>query len=90
MDNRLEATGGFSEKYKDYKLEVNFPDEWLGLVVEEKREALIEVLAQDPRPSYQNVPERIYGMEFAEYEVKFRVNSKQLNVSKVELRTQRD
>lgn len=86
VDNRSEAIGGFSERYKDYKLEVSFPDEWLRLVNEEKRQALLEVLEQDPRPSYQNAPERIYGMEFGEYEVKFRVEGKALNVCKVELR----
>ena len=65
---------------------MNFPDEWLRVVDEEKRQALLEVLEQDPRPSYQNAPERIYGMEFGEYEVKFRVEGKALNVCKVELR----
>lgn len=86
VDQRPEAVGGFSEQYKDYELEVDFPEEWLSKVSEEKREALIEVLGQDPRPSYQNDPKRTYGMEFADYEVKFNVEGKRLRVCKVEPR----
>lgn len=86
VDQRPEAVGGFCEQYKDYELEVDFPEEWLSKVSKEKREALIEVLGQDPRPSYQNDPERTYGMEFADYEVKFNVEGKRLRVCKVEPR----
>ena len=53
-------------------------------VSEDKREALVAVLAADPRPSYQNDPEREYGMSFAEYEVKFRVEGKRLKVTAIE------
>ena len=52
-------------------------------VKEEKRKALVAVLAADPRPSYQNDPEREYGMSFAEYEVKFKVDGKNLTVTSV-------
>ena len=61
-------------------------DEVLDVVAEEKREALKSVLAHDPRPSYQNDPERIYGMEFAGYEVKFRVEDGILYVTDIEQR----
>lgn len=86
VDSKPEAIGGFADSNKDYGLEVEFPKEWLELVPLEKREALIQVLAQDPRPSYQSDPQRIYGMEFAMLEVKFKVEGKRLMVYKVEPR----
>lgn len=86
VDCQTEATDGFAKENKDYKLEVNFPEEWLKVVPEEKREGLIQVLSQDPRPSYQTDPERIYGMEFAHLEVKFHVKEKILTVCKIEER----
>ena len=45
----------------------------------DKRSSLIEVLEQDPRPAYQNDPERVYGFTFAEYEVKFKVQGDELD-----------
>ena len=64
-----------------------FREVWLSLVPEEKRKALNQVLAQDPRPSYQTDAARIYGMEFAELEVKFKVKDNILTVCKVEVRS---
>ena len=49
----------------------------------EKREALLGVLAQDPRPSYQSDPERIYGAAFGGLEVRFRVSGEVLTVLEV-------
>ena len=83
VDSQPEAVGGFADQYKSYELEVIFPDEWLKRVPEEKREALIQVLKQDPRPSYQSDESRIYGMEFAQLEVKFTVKDHILTVYKV-------
>ena len=79
-DSHPEATGGFSDKTKNHHLDVMIPAEFLEQVEEEKREALKAVLMHDPRPSYQNDPNRIYGMEFAGYEVKFRVEDGILSV----------
>ena len=62
VDAHPEAKGGFAEEVKDYRLEVEFPEEWLKLIPEEKRAVLLEILAQDARPSYQKDEERIYGM----------------------------
>ena len=50
------------------------------MVPVDKREVLVQILSQDPRPSYQNDPERIYGMEYAGMEVKFRVEGDVLQV----------
>lgn len=90
VDSHPEAVGGFTDQNKDYELEVIFPEEWLELVPKEKRKALIQVLEQDPRPAYQTDPTRLYGMEFAELEVKFRVEEKKLTVCKVEPRLLRN
>ena len=48
-----------------------------------KGETLFQILSQDPRPSYQNDPGRIYGMEYAGMEVKFRVQGRQLEVCEI-------
>ena len=85
-DSHPKALGGFTEVTKEYALRVEFPEARLALVEAEKREPLLAVLAQDPRPSYQKDPERIYGMEFAGYEVRFRVREGVLTVQSVDRR----
>ena len=65
-DCHPEATGSFTEYSKDHHLNVEFPEELLERIPGESREALIAVLADDPRPAYQNDPERSYGMPFGE------------------------
>lgn len=82
-DCHPEAVGGFADRFVDYRLEVVFPEEWLRVVPESKREALIGVLAGDPRPAYQKDPQRVYGMRFGESEVHFRVEGEVLTVVRV-------
>lgn len=84
-DSLPDATGGFTDNLDERRLEVNFPTDLLDRVKEDKRDSLIAVLSADPRPSYQNDPEREYGMRFAEYEVKFRVEDKLLTVTSITL-----
>ena len=69
---------------KDYKLDVNFPEMYLEQIPAEKRAALIQILEQDPRPSYQKDPVRIYGMSYAGMEIHFRVDKETLYVTEVE------
>ena len=83
-DSIPDAVGGFTESLEERRLEVEFPSDLFERVNEGKREALKAVLAADPRPSYQSDPEREYGMRFAEYEVKFKVEGKRLTVTEVE------
>ena len=83
-DLREDATGSFAEEFKDYALEVNFPEDLLHLFPEEKRAGIFAVLSDDPRPSYQDDPERIYGVSFAGYNVQFKVSEKTLTVISVE------
>lgn len=72
-DCQPEATGGFTDTAGDFLLKVEFPPELLSMVPEDRQEALIGVLRHDPRPSYQRKPERVYGMEFAGVNVRFKV-----------------
>ena len=79
-DSHPEASDGFTAQTIQHHLEVDFPAELLDRVPVDKRTALTGVLAQDPRPSYQDDPERIYGFPFAGMELRFRVEGNQLTV----------
>ena len=79
-DSHPEALGGFAAVPAGETLEVVIPPELLEKVPESRREALRGVLAQDPRPHYQEDPERIYGFGFAGMEVKFSVEGNRLTV----------
>lgn len=79
-DCHPDATGGFTDTAEDFLLNVVFPDELLTKLPENKRQAAIGVLSHDPRPSYQRNPERIYGLQFAGVDIRFRVLDKTLTV----------
>ena len=83
-DCHPEALGGFAESTPWHGLEVEMPSELLAKVPADKRRALLAVLAQDPRPSYQADPTRVYGMSFASLQVKFQVQDGMLKVVDVE------
>ncbi len=80
VDCHPDASGGFALQVKEGVLPVDFPPELLERVPEDRREALTAVLAQDPRPAYQNTPGRVYGMSFAGLEVRFAVQDGRLTV----------
>ena len=86
-DCRPEATAGFTVRAMP-TLTVEFPPALLALVPEDGREALLGVLAQDPRPRYQDDPERVYGMGFGGQNVRFRVEGDTLYVCAVEAETE--
>lgn len=80
-DCHPEAAGGFSDAVREYALEVDFPEELLARMPESKHAAIIEVLSQDPRPGYRhNDPERVFGVAFAGYDIRFKVEEKLLHV----------
>ena len=83
-DARPDAVGGFSDAVRENTLTVVFPPELAEGLPSDLREALTELLAEDPRPHYQDDPERIYGFPFAGYEVRFRVQGRELTVLSVE------
>ena len=82
-DSRPSAKEGFTSSGWERMLNVDFPQALLDKVPRRCRTALIEVLRNDPRPSYQNDPERIYGMPFADLDVRFRVADGMLTVIEV-------
>lgn len=79
-DSVPDAAGGFAATVDGNRLDVEIPAGVATGFPPEKIDALREVLAQDPRPHYQDDPERIYGFPFAGHEVKFRVVGKKLEV----------
>ena len=83
-DCRPEAAGGFASQPKEPTLQVEIAPELLAQVPEGLREALLGVLAQDPRPQYQHRPDRVYGLEFGPLEVKFTVEGALLTVRQVQ------
>lgn len=82
-DCHTDATGGFTDNAGDFLLEVDFPAELLKKLPISKRDAAIGVLSHDPRPSYQKNPDRIYGLTFAGFDIRFRVNNDILTVVEV-------
>ncbi len=82
-DSHPEAAGGFALQTKDDVLAVHFPPEWQAMVPVEELEALTRVLGQDPRPAYQDDPQRVYKMAFGGVEVHFTVEEENLTVCRV-------
>ena len=82
-DCHTDATGGFTDTAGEFLLDVDFPAELLEKLPENKRSAAIGVLSHDPRPSYQRKPDRIYGLTFAGYDIRFRVKDDILSVVEV-------
>ncbi len=82
-DAHPEAKAGFAAEVKDYELEVVFPKELLEIIPMGKQKAIVEVLKQDPRPSYHSDPDRRYGVAFAGYDVRFKVKDGVLTVVEV-------
>lgn len=83
VDCHPDAVDGFAGEVKEYALEVIFPEELLARIPERKRRAIVEVLKQDPRPSYQEDPERKYGVSFAGFDIRFTVRGNILTVFEV-------
>ncbi|MDD7388030.1 MAG: tRNA (N6-threonylcarbamoyladenosine(37)-N6)-methyltransferase TrmO [Firmicutes bacterium] len=82
-DAHPDARGGFTDRAGDFLLNVDFPATLLSRLPEEKRDAAIGVLSHDPRPSYQRQPDRIYGLTFAGFDIRFQVQDNVLTVKEV-------
>lgn len=85
-DSHPDAVSGFADDFVGYSLELDFSDELLALIDECDRTPLCEVLKNDPRPSYQHDPDRVYTMDYGKYSVSFRVEDKTLIVTQVAVR----
>ena len=84
-DSRPHAVCGYVDELKERELKVVIPPEMTsGITDKSIMPALLETLRLDPRPSYHDDPERIYGLSFAGYNVRFKVSGKVLEVVSVE------
>ena len=72
-DSHPEAMGGFSEEVFENSLKVEENKEFKNIMPEDKYESLLQILSSDPRPGYKEDSNRIYGLSFAGYEIKFTV-----------------
>lgn len=73
IDSKPEAEGGFAEAVKDDSLKVILPEKQRGILTKEEEQLLVQILSQDPRPSYHQDTTRIYGMKYEGYEIKFQI-----------------
>ncbi len=82
-DCHPDALGGFTSTAEDFLLKVDFPQDLLNLLPQNKQQAVLELLSHDPRPSYQAQSDRIYGLSFAGFDIRFSVNNDVLYVKEV-------
>lgn len=85
-DSHPDAIGGFADPVREYALKVDICKELLAKIHISKQETIIKILEQDPRPSYQEDPEREYGMVFGDYEIFFKVDGDTLTVTRIEFK----
>ena len=84
VDSVEDAKGGFADRVKEYALDVEIPDALFQKLSKEQQACVREILSEDPRPSYQKNPDRIYGMEYAGFEIRFRVRDRKVTVCEIE------
>ena len=84
-DCHPEATGGFTDTAGEFLLQVDFPPALRNILPQDKQAAAIGVLSHDPRPSYQRKPDRVYGITFAGFDIRFTVKDDTLTVIAVDI-----
>lgn len=82
-DSRPDAVQGFAEEFKDYSLKIEFPQELLNIIPKDKQAGLIGILKHDPRPAYQNLPDRVYGVRYMDFDIHFKVKNNILTVTDI-------
>ena len=82
-DSHPEAAGGFAAEEWERKLRVSCPGEMMALIPPEHRRAVMDILSQDPRPAYQQDPERVYGMAYGGMDIRFSVAGDELTVRQI-------
>lgn len=83
VDSVPDASNGWARSERAGLLRVELPEELAALIPESRRRGLIELLAQDPRPQYQNDAKRVYTFTFGEREISFRVEGERLLVTEI-------
>ena len=84
VDSIEDAKGGFSEEFKDDVLKVNIPETIKNKFCSEDIEEITSILSLNPKPQYQSDEERIYGLSYKNFEVKFKCNEKEITVIEIE------
>ncbi len=80
VDCHPKALGSFSQEKKDYHLDVHISDAMRAYVCDEDWECLKDILSHDPRPAYQEDPDRIYGMTYKQMQIRFKVDGNVLEI----------
>ena len=83
VDSIEDASGGFSENHKNHFFQVEIPNQLKEKLTEQQTENITELLSLDPRPSYQNDEERIYGLAFEDMQIKFKYQDNKIVVSDI-------
>ncbi len=83
-DCHEDAVGGFADERKDYSLKVECEEKLLEIIPKEKIAPLMDILSQDPRPQYIEDKDRVYGMKYGDFEVRFTVEVDTLTVKNIE------
>ena len=82
-DSHVGVRSGFVDEHEWQRLEVTFAEGVSGMLSSDDEAVVRELLALDPRPHYQDDPERVYGMPFRQYDIRFRVNGRHLTVVEI-------
>ena len=85
-DCHTDAVCGFESAVKFKKLKVEIKEELTKKLSDEELGTLKGILENDPRPAYQNDSERIYGMRFDKYEIKFKVDGDTLTIKSIDIK----
>lgn len=86
-DSHAEALCGFADEVKEHALKVTFDEGVEAAMSREELQTICEILSQDPRTAYVNDAEREWGLAYGNYNIKFKVNDKELRIVEVRCRT---
>lgn len=89
-DSHPDAKGSFADKYADYSLSVSIPSHFLEKIDPSDRETIYDIIKNDPRPSYQNSPDRAYTFDYSKYSVSFKVSEECAEVCSITVREVRE
>lgn len=89
-DCHTDAIGSYADANLSHKLSVEVEEELLLKFPQGKRDAMLDCIREDPRPSYQSDPERLYAMSFAGYDIRFYVNGTTAKIVEIEKRSASD
>lgn len=82
-DCKTDATGSFSEIYKEYKIEVFYDDGVFNGIEEKNKKAIISIIEQNPKPAYKT-EQKYYKFLFSNYEICFEIKEDKANIISIE------